>query len=117
MKLIASFKYALNGIWIGFSRERNMKIHLLALIVMSALGFGLQISKSEWIIQLMLFGLVICTELFNTAIELITDSIYKTRDVKAKAIKDVSAGAVLVMATSAAAVGLIIYLPKIYELI
>ena len=72
-KIVDSFKYAICGIIMGFKEERNMKIHMLAIIIVVILGIILKISKTEWIICLVLFGMVVSAELFNTAIETAVD--------------------------------------------
>jgi diacylglycerol kinase len=107
-----TFKYAIEGIFHAIKQERNMKIHLVLLGVASFMGFYFRISNMEWIIQLLLFAMVIGSEMFNTSIERITDGIYKSFDPNAKVIKDVAAGAVLFIAMTALAIGCIIYLPK-----
>lgn len=112
-KLISSFKYAINGINTAFKEEQNMKIHVLAISVVIVLGVILKISKIEWIICLILFGMVVSAELFNTAIETTVDLAMPEKNEKAKIAKDVSAGAVLITAITAAIIGIIIFIPKI----
>ncbi|MBE6155036.1 MAG: diacylglycerol kinase family protein [Firmicutes bacterium] len=116
MKIINSFKYAIEGIISSFKSERNMKIHLLFLMLVVICGFILNISILEWIICIILFGLVIASELFNTAIETVVDLVMPDKNKKAKLAKDISAGAVLIIAISAAIIGLIIFVPKILSL-
>lgn len=111
-----SFKYAGEGIWVSFKKERNMKIHVFMMALVILFGFLLHISLREWIICIILFGLVIGAELFNTAIETVVDMISLEKSPQAKLAKDVSAGAVLVFAVASAIVGLIIFVPKIMEL-
>ena len=77
------------------------------------MGIILKISRIEWIICIILFGFVISLELVNTAIENAVDLITQEINPKAKIIKDVSAGAVLVAAITAVIAGLIIFVPKI----
>ena len=112
-KLINSFKYAIQGLIVSFKKERNMKIHILIMILVILAGIFLKISKIEWIICIILFALVISGELFNTAIETVVDIAMPYRDKKAKLAKDVSAGAVLIFATASAVIGGIIFIPKI----
>lgn len=112
-KIINSFKYAIEGFISSFKTERNMKIHILAMIIVIALGFIFKLTKIEWIICIILISLVICAELFNTAIETIVDMICPEKNDKAKLAKDISAAAVLVIAVGAAIVGILIFLPKI----
>ena len=116
-KLIYSFKYAFEGIFTGFKQEQNMKIHVVIMLLVIILGVVLKISVLEWIICIILFGVVISAELFNTAIEQTVNIAMPEINEKAKIAKDVSAGAVLVTAASAAIIGLIIFVPKIIALI
>ena len=112
-KIINSFKYAISGIKLAFIEERNMKIHFLAMALVIILGIILKISKLEWIICIILFSLVISTELINTALETLTNVVMPEKNEKAKITKDVAAGAVLVMAIVSAIIGMMIFIPKI----
>lgn len=116
-KLIKSFKYAFEGLTTAFKQEKNMKIHVLIAVLVLILGFVLKISKIDWIICTFAIVMVITAELFNTAIETIVDMITMQKNEKAKIAKDVSAGAALITAIGAAIVGIIIFSPKIMELI
>lgn len=64
-----------------------------------------------------LFGLVISLELVNTAIEITVDICSPNINNKAKKAKDTSAGAVLVSAIMSSIIGLIIFIPKLIEVI
>lgn len=112
-KLINSFKYAFTGIITSFKTERNMKIHILVMILVIIAGIILKVSILDWIILVIMFGLVISAELFNTAIETVVDMITKEKNEKAKIAKDVAAGAVLILAITSVIVGLIIFIPRI----
>lgn len=112
-KLINSFKYAIQGIISSFKTERNMKIHIFIMILVIIWGIIFKISVTEWIVCTLLFALVISGELFNTAIETVVDMVMPEINEKAKLAKDISAGAVLVLAIAAVIVGLIIFVPKI----
>ena len=107
-KLINSFKYALQGFASSFRTERNMKIHVVATILVIILGIYLKLNLIEWSIIT-----IISAELFNTAIETIVDMVSPQKNEKAKLAKDISAGAVLILAIGSAIVGFIIFLPKI----
>ena len=112
-KLINSFKYAIEGFISSFKTERNMKIHILAMILVVILGMYLKLSLIEWCFIVMSIALVIGSELFNTAIETIVDMVSPEKNPKAKLAKDISAAAVLAFAIGAAIVGIIIFVPKI----
>ena len=103
--LIYSFYYAGRGIISALKEERNLKIHIGIMLLVILAGFYFNISITEWIVCIMLFGLVISLELVNTAMP--------EKNEKAKIAKDVSAGAVLVSAIASAIIGLIIFVPKI----
>ena len=113
MKLINSFKYAIEGLINTANVERNLKIHLTATVCVIILGLIVKLSKMEWVICIILIGLVITAELFNTALEKTLDYINEDYDADIKFIKDTSAAAVLVMAISSAIIGLMIFLPKL----
>lgn len=116
-KIRNSFKYAIEGIWTSFKTERNMKIHMFIMILVIIAGIILKINKSEWIICIILFAIVIGSELFNTSIETIVDMVMPEKNEKAKIAKDVSAGAVLVVAIGATIVGLVIFVPRILNIL
>lgn len=113
-KLINSFKYAICGIVTAMKRERNLKIHIIIMLLVIISGFIFNISTIEWIICIILFGLVISAEMFNTAIEITVNIAMPEKNEKAKNAKDISAGAVLITAIVSAIIGLIIFVPKIF---
>ena len=112
-KLLKSFKYAFEGIFTGIKEEQNIKIHIAIMILVIIFGIMLKISKAEWIICIILFGLVISMELINTAIENTVDLITKEKNEQAKRAKDIAAGGVLICALFSAFIGICIFLPKI----
>ena len=111
--LLDSFNYAIQGIISAFISERNLKIHIIAMLLVVTLGFILNISIIEWLVCIILFGIVIAGEIFNTAIEVVVDLVIPNLDSRAKLAKDLSAGAVLVLTITAVIIGFIIFLPKI----
>ena len=94
-----------------------MKIHILMMLLVAIAGIILKINVIEWIICIILFAIVISAELFNTAIETVVNMITMEKNEKAKIAKDVSAGAVLVTAIGSAIVGLIIFIPKVVNIL
>ncbi len=116
-RLIKSFKYATEGIIYAFKFEQNIIVHTIVMILAIILGIVLKISYFEWLICLILFGLVIATEMINTSIEAVVDLACPKIDPLAKIAKDTASGAVLVFALTAAISGLIIFVPKIMELL
>ena len=115
--IIKAFNAAIEGIIYTFKFERNMKIHIFIMILVIIAGIILKINKSELIICIILFAIVIGSELFNTSIETIVDMVMPEKNEKAKIAKDVSAGAVLVVAIGATIVGLVIFVPRILNIL
>lgn len=113
---LKSFVYAFEGIKHLFKSTPNARIHLAAAIVAIAMGFCLKISTSEWLAITIVIGAVISLEAINSAIEEVADLITKEQNRKIKTIKDLAAGAVLIMAIAALCIGLIIFIPKIISL-
>lgn len=111
---ILSFKYALEGILWALKQEPNLKLHFLVGLLGVIISFLLRISKTDFIIIIILIGFVIAVELTNTAIEAMVDGFTDNNHPAAKMAKDISAGAVLISALTAAIVGLWIILPYFF---
>ncbi|MEO6729629.1 MAG: diacylglycerol kinase family protein [Ferruginibacter sp.] len=116
MKLIKSFVFAWQGLQFSFRTQLNFRIHLLTLLVTIFAGFIFRISSTEWLFIIVCAMLVLVLELINTCIELLCDIITKDIHPVIKIIKDVSAAAVLVAASGSVITGIIIFLPKIFNL-
>ena len=112
---IISFSYAFQGIFTCVRKERNMKIHCVAMVCVVIAGFVFHITPVEWCICLTLFGLVMALEMVNTAVEAVVDLVTEERKPLAKLAKDAAAGAVLIAAIMAAIAGMIIFIPKLLE--
>jgi diacylglycerol kinase len=111
-----SFGYAFKGISIAFKTQHNIWIHSLAIIVVLTAGFIFKLDVLEWGLVVLAIGLVLVSEMINTAIECLVDLVSPDYSEKAGLIKDVAAGAVLVAATISVIIGGIVFLPKMIEL-
>ena len=116
-RLRNSFKYAFEGIVQTYKGEQNLKIHTFIAILVIVFGFFLKISLIEWFFCLLLIGLVLMCEFFNTAIEYVVDLASPKIHPLAKAAKDTASAGVLIMSLMAAIVGGIIFIPKLIEYI
>ena len=72
-RLINSFGYAFEGIKQAYLGEQNMRIHFFMASLVIIFGFFLKISYMEWLVCLLLIGLVIMAEFINTAVEYVVD--------------------------------------------
>lgn len=112
-KSLKSFRYAFTGVFMLVKGGNNMMIHLLTAFLVIILSFILQLSYYEWCLIVFCIGFVIAAEGFNTAIEKLVDKISPERNEVAGLVKDISAGAVLIAAITAAIIGIIVFTPKI----
>lgn len=110
-KFLKSFSYAFEGIGYAIKAESNIRLELAACLAVILCGVFFDITKAEWIICTLCMGFVLVGELFNTALETLTDLASPQYHDLAKKAKDVSAGAVLVAAICSAIVGFIIFVP------
>lgn len=111
-----SFKYAIQGLRVVI-REPNCRIHLFFTGLVILLGWLTELSNIEWALVLICCALVLSAEAFNTSIEHLTDLVSPEINPKAGIVKDVSAAAVLLSSIFAAIIGLIIFLPKLYNIL
>lgn len=112
-RFVHSFRHAADGIRLTFIRERNFQIHCFLSIITIAAGFYFNLTKTEWMIVLLLMGGMLSLELMNTAIERTVDLVTNEYKPLAKAAKDAAAGAVFVFAILASILAFIIFIPKI----
>ena len=114
---LGTIKNAWDGIVYTFNTEINLRIHLLATVVVLLGCYILEVSLMELIICLLLIGMVIAFELLNTVTEVIVDMVEPKYNPLAKIAKDTAAGAVLVVSITSAIIGIIIFLPKVLSFI
>jgi diacylglycerol kinase len=114
MRLIKSFGYALKGIYVATYEQLNIKIHFLAVIVVTCAGFFFHITAYEWCLVVICYGIVLTAELFNSAIEHLVDLVSPDYHPLAGKVKDIAAGAVLTSAVTTAIVSMFIFLKYIH---
>ncbi len=110
---IRSFGYAFSGIAKMMHRQRNFYVQLVAGIVAISAAYYFPLLNGERAIIVITIAVVLAAEIFNTAIEKLTDLVEPSYNKKATAIKDIAAAAVLVLALAALAVAAIIFLPYV----
>jgi diacylglycerol kinase len=111
---VLSIRYALNGLIKFFQQEHNAWIHLAATVVVAGLALYFHVQGSEMLALVVVTGMVWVAEAFNTVIERIMDMVSPQRHPAVAFIKDLSAGAVLLSALTAALTGAIVFIPKIF---
>lgn len=115
-RLFKSFKYAFKGIICALKEEQNFRFQIVAAILIIILMMVFSVSNTEKVILIIVISLVLTVELINSIFERIVDILKPRVHPYAKKIKDMMAAAVLVVSLAALASGLIIFLPKIFEI-
>lgn len=116
-KLIKSFGYAFGGIRLAFKHNLNIRIDFIVAFLVIIAGIYFRVNAFEMGILGVMILLVICAEMINTAIEEVVNLLINEHRQEAKIAKDVSAGMVLLTAMGSAIVGVLIFLPRILNLL
>ena len=111
-----SFLHAIDGIIYATKNEHNMLIIIPCMILAIIAGYVFKVSKVEWLFIIIVIGLVVGTEMINTAIEAVVDLETMKYNPLAKIAKDTASSASLVFAVTALMGALIIFVPKIINL-
>ena len=104
-----SFKNAFNGLYQAATSERNMQIHMGALVLVVLAGIVLKLDLTRWMILVLTVGGVLISELLNTAIENLTDMVTTEYSREAGKVKDIAAAAVLVSAIVSVVAGILVF--------
>lgn len=110
---IASFRFAIRGIWLLLSTQTNARIHAVATLLVISLACWLQVSAAQWGLLAAASTLVWLTEALNTAIERLTDLVSPEFRPLAGEVKDLAAAAVLLSALGAVAVAGAVFGPSL----
>jgi diacylglycerol kinase (ATP) len=110
--IIESFNYAIEGLIHVLRTQRNMRIHFAVAVIVIVLAVVVGVSRIELIALLISIAFVLIAEMINTAIEGAIDAATTSFDPMAKLSKDIAAGAVLIAALNAVAVGYLVFAGK-----
>jgi diacylglycerol kinase (ATP) len=110
--IIESFNFAIEGLIHVLRTQRNMRIHFAVAVLVIVLAVVVGVSRIELIALLISIAFVLIAEMINTAIEGAIDAATTSFDPMAKLAKDIAAGAVLIAALNAVAVGYLVFAGK-----
>ena len=116
-KFASSVRDCINGFKFININEDNFKREIFLGIVALLISYILKISKLEFIIIIIMIGLVLTCEVINTAIERLVDLVSPSYNKLAGEVKDIMAFSVFLMCIISLIVGVIIFVPKIIVLI
>lgn len=114
VKVLKSIYHGFQGIRQLIITQQNAQIHTGFTLLGLGLGIYFPIQSFEWLAMLSAMGFVWLAEALNTAIEWLVDNVYPNYNKQAGLIKDMAAGSVLLASIFAAAIGLVIFVPKIF---
>ena len=110
--IIESFNYAIEGVIHVLRTQRNMRIHFAVAVAVIVIAAAVGVSKLELIALLISIAFVLVAEMINSAVEGAIDAATTSFDPMAKLAKDIAAGAVLIAAVNAVAVGYLVFAGK-----
>ena len=113
--LLDSFNYAFEGIIHVLRTQRNLRIHFAIAVAVLITALIVNVTKMELIALLISVTFVLIAEMLNTAVEAAIDIATTSFDPMAKLAKDIAAGAVLIAAINAIAVGYIVFSGKVAD--
>lgn len=117
--LLRSFSFAFSGIFRIIKTERNIQIHLLAALIVIVLGLIVDLSRMEWLLVVLIIFVILAAEAFNSVIEEICNLLREKLNLayeETKLARDISAGAVLLLAIASIIIGLSIFIPYLLSL-
>lgn len=115
MSWFKSLKVAVRGITLVWREERSFQIQTVAAAGVIVLMLVLNLKPWEDIVLLLTIALVLILEILNTVAERFVDMVKPRLSSYVGVIKDMMAGAVLVMSIMAAIIGAIIFVPHLIQ--
>jgi diacylglycerol kinase (ATP) len=114
---LRSFYFAARGIKTMFVSQHNAWVHALATVLVIALGLTAGLTRLEWFVLVLAIVAVWMAESINTAFEFLCDVTSPEFHPLVEKAKDVAAGAVLITALGATAIGALVFVPYVLELL
>ena len=115
MNLIKSLGFALEGLFEMGSNHNNFRLQIMIGLVVLTAGFFFRLNYSEWMILILMSGLVLVAEMANSSIEAMGYLITKERKQEAKKAKDIAAGMVLLASGLSIVVGILVFGPYLLK--
>ena len=110
---LRSFAFAFKGLHYVIRSQHNFLIHLVIAGIVVIAGLVCRLNTTEWCMIIFAIAMVLSMEVINTAIEKLVDLVSPGYNEQAGMVKDIAAGAVLIVAIAAIISGIIIFFPKI----
>jgi diacylglycerol kinase (ATP) len=105
--------WAFRGLWWFLKEPQNLWVHLPAALLVVVVGWLLGVDRTDWCLLIIAIAIVLVAEGLNSALESLADAVHPAEHPLVGRAKDVAAGAVLLASFAAAAIGLIVFVPKL----
>lgn len=112
-----SFGYALRGLKLAVKSQKNFRRQIIMAVLTLSFGLVLHFSLTEFCIIILVIGMVLFAELFNSVVEFMLDAVYKNNYSKiVEMAKDMAAGSVCIISACALIVGGMLFINKLIML-
>ena len=116
-KLRKSLQYALRGIGVVFAAEQSFRIQAVCALAVILLAAWFGVTSQEWIILVLMIGMVLSLEIMNSIFERMVDLFKPRIHPIVRDVKDMMAATVLVISFLALFVGAVIFYPHVIALV
>lgn len=110
-----SLQYAWRGLSYVFTHEKNFRIECFCTVLVLISIFVLHLGKFETLVVLLLCAAVLILEIVNSMVEHFLDILKPRLSYQVQIVKDILAGMVLISVIFSIIVGLLIYIPALFE--
>lgn len=112
---LQSIVHAVRGVFFLVREQHNAWVHVVATIAVLIAGFSFSLQRWEWSIILLLIAGVWLAEALNTAVEYVADACHPEFHPLIKRAKDVAAAGVLLFASMAVVIALVVFWPYLLQ--
>ena len=112
-----SVGFAWQGLKYLLGTQPNARIHALATVAVVWGGVYFEVTRLEWLALVAAIAWVWVAEALNTGLECVVDLVSPQHHPKAAQAKDVAAAGVLLASVAAVVVGVIVFGPKLVQVL
>lgn len=109
--------HAWDGVKLIARDQRNLKILWVTFVLAMILAALLRVTLVEMALIIFISATIMAAEMFNGALEAVLDITWPEYRPAVKAAKDMTAGAVLVLSLAAVAGALLLFVPRLIEIV
>lgn len=111
------FADAFAAVFLGIKGQGSFYVHLVLATAVVIAGVVFQVTRIEWCLLVLCIFSVLSAEMFNRALELLAPAITKNQSRDLEIGLNVASAAVLLISIGAVIVGLLIFIPRLIELL